>query len=313
MPSIPTRRIAIGAAVVTAFGTVAAATPALADSPSNTVTCATAQVDAERGVTTTFTLACVDGDQNPVDEYVVLTQPTKAQAFSYDAETGAVSYRSTAAARGTDSFTFKGVVDGMGESTPTTATITLENKRPVCAPVGALGVVHDRAVTVPLSCTDGDGDALTISSGTVGATHGGVTIAGGQVSYQPVAGFVGTDSFTLRASDGSLLSDEVTVSVDVTNAVPTVKLGGGKLTVKAGKKVRVKLATADGDKDALTVAVTARPKRGDVVRKGAKWFYVADKGARGKDVFKVTVTDGIATSKPVKVVVTIKSKPARKR
>jgi hypothetical protein len=310
MTQFPARRFALGALAATVLGTVTTVAPAVAASPSYPVTCASAAVDAARGVTTTFTLSCVDADEDPIDEYVVVSQPTKAQTFSVDAATGQVTYRSTAAAHGTDSFTFKGVIDGLGESTVTTAVITLENKRPTCAPVAALGVVHDRAVTVPVTCSDADGDALTVATGTTGAAHGAVTIAGGQVTYKPAPGFVGADTFTLRSSDGFLLSDEVAVAVTVTNAAPTLK-PAAKSVVKPGKKVRLKLVTADADKDALTVAVAGAPKRGEVVRKGAKWFYVADKGSRGKDVFTLTVTDGIATSKPVRFVVAVK--PARKR
>lgn len=399
MTSFPVRRVALGvAASASVLGTLTAVAPALAASPSYPVVCAGAQVDAPRNTTTTFDLSCEDADGEPVDSYVVLTPPTKAQAFTVDAATGAVSYRPVAGADGTDTFTFKGVIAGLGESAPTTAVITLENERPVCDDVDALTVVHDDSVTVPLVCDDADGDALTLAAGTTGAAHGSVAIVGDEVTYTPAPGYTGADTFSLRAGDGDLMSEEVDVDVTVTNARPTcaggtvstvhdrtktfavscadadgdalttsvvakaqhgtvsvkngsvtykpaagyvgqdtftlgatdgidasvparftVKVtnvaptckGGGKLTAKAKAKSTVRIVCTDKDKDAVKVVVAAQPKHGDLVRKGAAWFYVADKGYAGKDSFKLAGTDGVATSKPVSYTVTVK--PAKKR
>lgn len=399
MTSSPVRRVALGvAATASVLGTFVAVAPVQAASPSFPVTCAGPQVEAPRNTTTTFELSCEDADGAPVDSYVVLSQPTKAQAFSVDAATGAVSYRPVAGADGTDTFTFKGVIDGLGASDVTTAVITLENERPVCDDVDALTVVHDDSVVVPLVCDDADGDALAITTGTTGAAHGTVTVEDDEVVYTPAAGFTGTDAFTLRAGDGDLLSAEVDVDVTVTNARPTctggtattvhdrartlvatcadadgdaitrsvvakaqhgtvslqgskltykpaagfvgtdtfsigatdglaasvparftVKVtnaaptctGGGKLTAKAKAKSAVRIACKDADKDAVKVVVAVAPKHGDLVRKGNAWFYVADKGYVGKDVFSLQGTDGVASSKPVAYAVTVK--PARKR
>jgi hypothetical protein len=398
MTSFPTRRVALGvAATASVLGTLTAVAPALAASPSYPVVCASAHVDAPRNQTTTFDLSCEDAEGNAVDSYVVLTQPAKAQAFTVDTATGAVSYRPVAGAHGTDTFTFKGV-DGLGESAPTTAAITFENERPTCAAGAPLTVVHDDAVVVPIECTDADGDALTVTTGTTGATHGTVSVADGKVVYTPAAGYTGADTFSLRAGDGGLLSSEVDVAVTVTNARPTctsvsgstvhdrakilvamctdadgdalthsvvavaqhgnvtlqgtkltykpatgyvgsdtftvaatdglgaavparftVKVtnaiptckGGGKLTAKAKAKSPVKFTCRDADRDAVSVVVAAAPKHGDLVRRGKAWFYVADKGYRGKDTFSLKGTDGVSSSKAVKYAVTVK--PARKR
>lgn len=398
MTLISARRIAFGAAALTAFGTVTAVAPALATSPSYPVVCATAHEDAPRNTLTTFTLSCEDADGNAVDSYAIVTQPTKAAEFSLNTTTGVVSYRPLAGADGTDTFTFKGVIDGLGESAPTAAVVTLENERPVCEPVAALTVGHDDSVVVPLACEDADVDALTITQGTTGAAHGTVAIDDDVVTYTPAAKYVGTDTFSLRATDGDLLSENVTVNVTVTNARPTCAAGSlstlhdtaktvsftctdadgdaltssvvakaqhgtvalaggkltykpakgfvgndtftvaatdgiaaavparftvkvtnavptckpaGKLTVKAGTATPVKLVCTDGDKDGLTVVVVDAPDHGKLVRKGASWIYTPAKKYAGKDSFKLAVTDGVATSKPVGYAVTVKA--AKKR
>ena len=56
--------------------------------------------------------------------------------------------------------------------------------------------------------------------------------ADGSFSYTPNAGFSGSDSFTYRVSDGSLESDEATVSVAVigmSSCVPIATSGDGLL------------------------------------------------------------------------------------
>ena len=78
------------------------------------------------------------------------------------------------------------------------ATVTIEVTRaPACDDVARRTAVGT-AVSVPLTCTDPDGDALTLSivggpaNGSLGA------IAGGAVTYTPDAGDFGADSFTYR-------------------------------------------------------------------------------------------------------------------
>ena len=68
------------------------------------------------------------------------------------------------------------------------------------------------------SCTDPDGDALTLSivdgpsKGSLGA------ISGDEVTYTPDAGEFGDDSFTYRASDGTAHSAPATVSITISRA-----------------------------------------------------------------------------------------------
>ncbi|NOG48614.1 MAG: cadherin-like domain-containing protein [Chloroflexi bacterium] len=60
--------------------------------------------------------------------------------------------------------------------------------------------------------TDVDGDTLTAVL-VVGPTNGTLTLSNdGSFIYTPNAGFNGSDSFTYRASDGTLLSNIATVT-----------------------------------------------------------------------------------------------------
>jgi hypothetical protein len=77
----------------------------------------------------------------------------------------------------------------------------------------------DTSVTLDVSANDSDpdGDALSVTSvgAATAASHGTTTLnADGTVTYTPVAGYTGADSFSYTVSDGQ--GGEATASVDVT-------------------------------------------------------------------------------------------------
>jgi hypothetical protein len=73
------------------------------------------------------------------------------------------------------------------------------------------------SMTVPLSCSDADGDAVTRSvvSGPTHGTLSAINNAAGTVTYTPAAGFAGKDSFTFAASDGVNSSGPANVAITV--------------------------------------------------------------------------------------------------
>ncbi len=89
---------------------------------------------------------------------------------------------------------------------------------------GVLSVSEDVAASGTLAATDPEGKALTFSVVTNGG-KGVATItnaATGAYTYKPNANANGTDSFTFRASDGSLSSNPgtVTVTISAVNDAP---------------------------------------------------------------------------------------------
>ena len=91
------------------------------------------------------------------------------------------------------------------------------DRAPVCSDLG-VGTGHNTAVTIPLDCSDPDGDDVTYevvsqpARGFVGAVQGNT------VNYGPLVGTSGGDSFTYRAVAAGVPSDPRTVSVDVAGA-----------------------------------------------------------------------------------------------
>ena len=69
--------------------------------------------------------------------------------------------------------------------------------------------------------TDGNNDPLTVVLGNT-VSHGALTLnADGSFTYTPTTGFLGPDSFTYQANDGSVDSNIAAVTVTVSQGKPT--------------------------------------------------------------------------------------------
>ena len=71
-------------------------------------------------------------------------------------------------------------------------------------------------VSITLHATDPDGNPLTYIVASQ-PSHGALTGSAPNLTYTSSSGFIGSDSFTFRASDGSALSNLATVSITVTS------------------------------------------------------------------------------------------------
>ena len=81
-------------------------------------------------------------------------------------------------------------------------------------------------------------------------------------NYTPEAGFIGTDSFTFKASNDAGESGIATVTITVTdqNLPPTATADA--LTVKLGEKLWIYLGGTDPDNDSLTYTIATQPENG---------------------------------------------------
>ncbi len=158
----------------------------------------------------------------------------------------------------------------------------------------ALSVVHGGTIGGVFAVSDADGDALTYSVASV-PTHGTVTFDGatGQYTYQ-AGSHVGADSFVLQVADGFGGVTQQTVTVDVTNAGPSI--GAGTTTSAAvlqSQSVGGAIVATDLDGDALTYSVLTGPGKGTVTFTDGSGHYVYTAGtSAGPDSFVLQVSDG---------------------
>ena len=160
---------------------------------------------------------------------------------------GSFSYMPTGDYHGTDSFTYEvlgtggptrtdGQLQTLAQATTVTINVTGTNDPPVST--GDTGSTNNNAPLVnpapgPLANdVDADGDPLTAVLVT-GPAHGVLLLAAdGSYTYTPNTGYVGTDSFTYAASDGTSQGTPVTVTL-------TVLAGAGVLPATGANSLRI--------------------------------------------------------------------------
>jgi hypothetical protein len=123
-----------------------------------------------------------------------------------------------------------------------------------------------------------------------------------------------TDSFGFTVSDGLVDSVPATVSITVErNYRPPIALAAA-LDTNEDAALVITLTGDDPDGiigkdfnglDTLTFAVTAQPGHGQLSGSNANWTYTPDPDYYGEDEIRFTVNDGVFTSDPASVTITV--------
>ncbi len=153
-------------------------------------------------------LGAVDMERNPMN-YHVVQGPAHGKLSGTEPR---LTYTPDPDFHGTDSFTFK-ADDARSDSNVATfsLTVTPENDAPTARDL-SVETLGDTEVAVVLAATDVEGDGLTYTVVTPPA-HGTLSGTAPDLTYTPHPDFSGTDSFTFKANDGKLDSNEATVSL----------------------------------------------------------------------------------------------------
>jgi|GEM_PF-265352 len=221
---------------------------------------------------------------------------------------GSFTYTPNANFNGVDGFTYT-ASDGSASSQVATVTITViaVNDAPV-ANNDTATTAEDTAVTVSVLTNDSDldGDTLTVSAVTQGAS-GSVAIVAGGVQYTPNANFSGADSFTYTVSDGNGGTATATVNVTVTpvNDAPMANNDTATTTEDTAVTVNVLANDSDVDGDTLTVSAVTQGASGSVAIVAGGVQYTPNANFNGADSFTYTVSDGNGGTTTATVNVTV--------
>jgi VCBS repeat-containing protein len=176
------------------------------------------------------------------------------------------------------------------------------NDAPVAVNDGTYNATEDTALVVAsaqgvlVNDTDIDSSSLTAAL-VAGPSHGDVTLnSNGSFTYTPASNYSGTDSFTYRASDGSLTSDIATVSISVgaVNDAPTANADikttprNIALTFPAGDLLA---NDSDAEGSALSLTAVGNAVSGTVVLNGGQITFTPAANFTGNASFKYTVCD----------------------
>lgn len=251
-------------------------------------------------------LTATDPDDD--DMTTTITQPDHGTAELADDEES-VLYTPEEDYSGPDSFTYT-ATDDRGAASTATVTVTVKpNAAPVAIDVTGTTqgstTTAGTPVTVTLSASDAENDAITYAAGLLFAFDGTAKVVGNQLTFTPAAGVEGEVQFGYSATDSRGAVGEATVTITVAaNDAPTV--ADLTATTRAGDPQEIPLLANDPQDDEVSYAGATEPDHGSIVFAGAKVTYTPDAGYAGSDSFAYTATDARgATSEPATVTVTV--------
>ena len=297
----------------TATGTVAVQVLAVNDPPVAVADTLTTVEDTAGSVNVLTNDTDADGDTLNVISHTNGAHGTVSTAG------GIATYTPAANFHGADTFTYT-VSDGHGGTAVGTVTVTVTsvNDAPV-AVADSFSTTENVALTVAApgvlaNDTDVDGDTLSATLVTSTA-HGTLALAAnGGFVYTPTASFFGADAFSYKASDGTLTSGIVTVTINVAQTEHAPVAVADAYTTAEDTALTVAAATGvlandtDADSDPLTAVLVATTTHGTLSLAATGSFtYTPTANFHGADSFTYKANDGQLDSSVVTVSLTITS------
>lgn len=250
---------------------------------------------------------CGADDGAPPPNLTVHVEPEHGDVTVYGY--GSFEYEPDDGFEGTDTFTIR--ASSGTEVVDRTQKVTVSdehNTKPTCHG-DYNAITREEPIELDLSCYDAEHDPITITvvdppvDGTLGAFDGS------RVTYTPKAGFIGTDTFSVRPNDGRVDGDvaeqEVAVRSASSNVRPTCH--GFTTFTSVGQQAMISPSCHDADGDDLTMSITDGPDHGTVLWDAGwrVWRYTPEAGFEGWDQLTFTAGDGRESSLPTTVTVQV--------
>jgi hypothetical protein len=255
-----------------------------------------AQDDAQSTIEETpVAIAVLANDSDPDGDPLTVQSVTHPGHGSIRNDGDSLFYTPGAGFGGVDSFTYV-VSDGHGATDTARVTVVVSTVNdPPIAQNDSASTREETLVNIPVleNDHDPDGDFLLVESFTQPA-HGVVLNTRTSVSYIPVPGFRGTDSFRYTASDGNggTSAAIVTVSVAAVNDPPIARDDTAATDEGLAVLIAILLNDQDPDGDPLTVQSIGTPDAGTARNLGDAIEYTPDPDFNGVDEFQYTISDG---------------------
>lgn len=269
---------------------------AVNDAPTAPSTYLTTAEDTDLAIT----LPAADPENDPLT-YSLVDLPENGVLSGTPPE---MSYWPNANYFGSDSFTFI-VNDGLLDSplSRISITVTAVNDPPLAADQ-SLTTGEDTPLNIALTVTDIDNAVLTYvivtppQFGTLSGTPPAMI-------YTPVPDYYGPDSFTFKGHDGTVNSNTATVSIAVTPVNDAPVASPQHLTTDENMPIAITLTGSDAENDPLTFAISTPPAHGTLLGAAPYLTYSPDTGYFGPDSFTFTGNDGLLSSPPAVVNISI--------
>ena len=251
-------------------------------------------------VSKTITLTGSDTDGNTLS-CAVVTAPAHG---TLTCSMPVVTYVPVSNYYGSDSFTFK-VNDGVTDSVPATVSITiLQTNTPPVAYSQSVTTPEDTPITITLTASDTEGNALTYAIVTQ-TTKGILTGTAPNLVYTPNTNINGSDSFTFQVNDGTTNSSIATVSITITPVNDPPVAHAQSITTYLNARTNITLTASDVDGNPITYAIVTAPGHGALTGSSPNVTYVPISNYVGSDSFTFKANDGMTDSSPAAVTITV--------
>ena len=158
---------------------------------------------------------------------------------------------------------------------------------------------------ITLTATDPNNDPLTYTIVTQPA-HGTLTGTAPNLNYNPDTSYVGADSFTFKANDGTADSNTATVSITVQGPANDPPVANNQaITLNKNTQQAITLTATDPNNDPLTYTVVTQPAHGTLTGTAPNLNYNPDTSYVGADSFTFKANDGTADSNTATVSITV--------
>ncbi len=174
------------------------------------------------------------------------------------------------------------------------------------APVARAATItagRNAVTAIALAGEDVDGDALTYEIVTPPA-HGELAGAEGARRYAPAHDYVGADRLAFRVVAKGVASAPAEIAITVVAGQAPVAVSA-TLTTMEDRAGALALGATDADGDPLTYTVTAAPSHGTLTGTAPNLTYTPAADFNGADTITFTATDGVLTSAPAVVAITV--------
>lgn len=265
-------------------------------------------VGAGKSVIITVPSPGIDGEvDGPRDDTWVGAAKPSLGTIVYGSTDGTATtgtYTARADASGVDSFSWGwrcGATSGNPQPCGNdSATVTVIPAKPTLTGVASISTNFGQAKARSLQVTPADAPL----SAQTPPVHGSVSFSGGTVTYTPDAGFAGSDSFVLVATNAGGVSDPLTINVTVAPPpLPTVQ--GGSLNLAFNTPGAHNFAPSNSG----SLEVTASPQHGSLAVASGVVTYTPDSNYIGADSFAARATNISGSSAAATVNVAVAPPP----
>jgi hypothetical protein len=266
-------------------------------------------VVVDQNASKTLTLTGSDVENSPLT-FQITGQPTRGVLTGLPPQ---VTYTPNLGSTGEDRFTFR-VNDGSVDSIDATVSISINAVSAAVGidPIPDLATLEDTPVSVGVRISAATGGSFTLQSlssdpaliAVANIVQSGTGLDRTLV-ITPSSNAFGQSTLTVVVSDeaGNSASRSFIVSVGPVDDGPVAHAQSA--TVLEDHSVPIRLTGADVENDALTFQVVVPPARGKLSGTAPNLTYTPEPDANEADAFSFLVSDGILSSSPVNVDLTV--------